>query len=228
MKTIGIIGGMGALASVDLYNKITKLSNAKCDQDHIHLIIDSNAKLPDRVSFILGKSKDDPSKGLIKSAKMLKNAGCDAIALACNTAHYFIKDIQSEVDIEILHIADIASKAIKKNFKNAKRVALLCTTATKKAKIYDEFIANEGLELLNLDDQIMASVMDCIYKGVKANKIEEYAEIFNDVVSKIDADVFIAGCTEIPILLPFLKTKQDRFIDATKELAKFIINFAKS
>lgn len=226
MKTIGIIGGMGAMASVDLYEKITKFTDVKCDQEHIHLMIDSNSQIPDRTAFIKGLSDKNPLDELVKSAKNLKICGCDEIVLACNTAHFFADEIEKRANVKILHIASIASNALKLKFKDAKSVAIISTTATRDSKIYDKFLSDYKIVEISNDDANL--IMDCIYKGVKANKIDDYIEIFNDLINRIDADVFIAGCTEIPLLLPYLKNKRDKFIDATEELAKFIVNFAKN
>lgn len=226
MKKIGIIGGLGALASCDLYQKIISLTPANKDQDHIPLIIDSNSQIPDRTSFIMGESSIDPTLHFIQSAKNLKNCGCDDIAIACNTAHFFAEAIEKEVDVKILHIAKIAINAVKKEFPNAKKIAIIGTTGTKKAGIYDKILKQNSYEIVEFDERTTKDIMACIYDGVKAGKTKEYIDLFNDIIKRIDADVFIAACTEIPMLLPYLKSDV-KFIDATLELARFIVSYSK-
>ena len=89
MKTVGIIGGMGTLATIDLFNKIVLETNAKSDDEHLHILIDNNAQIPDRTNFILGNG-ENPTNELIKSAKNLEKIGADFLAIPCNTAHYFL------------------------------------------------------------------------------------------------------------------------------------------
>lgn len=226
LKRVGIIGGMGSLATADLFFKIISLTNAKCDSEHIPLLIDNYAQIPDRTKFILGNG-ENPLPYLVESANRLKNGDCQAIAIACNTAHYFVDDLKKSVDIEILHIADIAVKAIKNQFPDAKKIAPIATTATKQAKIYDKILQEYGYDIVEISKDKQEGIMSCIYDGVKANKIDEYAPKFIEILQTIDADVYIAGCTEVPIFLPYVGSNY-KFIDSSLELAKEIIRFSKS
>ena len=139
MKTLGIIGGMGPLATIDLYKKITDLTPAKCDQDHIHIIIDSYPQIEDRTKFIVDNEKS-PLEKLKKSAILLEKAGADALIMPCNTAHYFAKDIIETVSIPLIHIVDSAVNSIKSNYPKAKNIALFLafTNATQARKRYSQ------------------------------------------------------------------------------------------
>lgn len=226
MKRVGIIGGMGPLASADLYLKIIDATAAKSDQENIPLVIDSYPQIEDRTAFILGKG-ENPLPRLIESANRLKNANCAAFAMGCNTAHFFADDIVAAVDLPIIHIAEVTVKSILQNHKEAHKIAVLATIGTKKARIYDEPLKSAGLISVELGEQIQNTLMDCIYKGVKAGKINEYVGVFEDLLSRIDADIFIAGCTEIPLFLPLIKSDKI-FVDPTLELAKAIVEFSRS
>lgn len=227
MKRVGIIGGMGSLASADLYSKIVNLTPAKCDQDHILLTIDNNSQIPDRTTYIFGNSSQNPLPFLIDSAKRLENSGCKAFCMACNTAHFFADEILKNVSIELLHMPKITVESIVKNYPNAKNIAVIATTATRKTGIYDKFLNEFGLNSVKLTKTQEQNIMDCIYKGVKAGKTSEYVNLFEDTINSVNADIFIAACTEIPIFMPFLKDSS-KFVDATNELAKEIVKFAKS
>ena len=216
---------MGPLATLDLYKKIIENTPAEKDQDHIPIIIDSYPQIEDRTGFILGKNSS-PSTKLIESANRLKNANCEAICMACNTAHYFVDEIKKNVDIKILHIAEITVKSIIKNYPNKKKIAVLCTTGTRKAKIYEKILLRENLECVEIKEEINDDLMKCIYDGVKAGKVNEYVDLFQKVVDSIDAELFISGCTEIPILTPFYKGDKI-FVDPTLELAKAVVSFSK-
>lgn len=225
MKTIGIIGGMGALATADLFYKIINETKASKDSENIPLIIDNNTQIPDRTEFILGNG-ENPLPELIKSAKRLKNSGCELIVLACNTAHFFADEIIKQVDIQILHIAKNTINVVNHKFKNVKKVAVIATTATKKTGIYDKELIKFGFESVYIDDIMQNDIMSCIYDGAKAGKITEYLPKFESILNRIKADIYIAACTEIPLFLPYLENKFN-FIDPTLELAKEIIKYSR-
>lgn len=227
MRRVGIIGGMGPLASADLYIKIIKLTNASRDQEHVPLIIDNNTLIPDRPSYILDHTKPDPLPSLIQSANRLKNAGCEAICLACNTAHYFADDITKKTGVKILDMPKITVESILKNHKDLKNICVLATNVTIKTGIYDKELEKNGLNSVKLSDEIQTKLMSCIYDGVKAGKIDEYAKKFQNIVDNLEADLFLAACTELPIFLPLIKTDKT-FMDPTLELAKEVIRFSKS
>lgn len=227
MKTIGIIGGMGPLATIDLYEKITFNTKAAKDQDHIHIIIDSYPQIEDRTAYILHGGKN-PKDKLIESAKRLENAGADALIMPCNTAHFFAKDIEKEVSIPLIHIVKSTAEAIKNKYPKANKIGLIATTGTLKSGVYANILIDYGYDIIELDEKLENDIMDCIYKGVKAGKTEEYVPLFQKCVDKITdmgADVLIAGCTEIPILVPHIKSKIP-VVDATLELALAAINFS--
>lgn len=227
MKTLGIIGGMGPAATIDLYKKIVEQTPAEKDQDHIHVIIDSYPQIEDRTSYILHGGKS-PAPKLIESAKRLEAAGVDAIIMPCNTAHYFAKDIEKAVYIPLIHIVKCSAEAIKKKYPYVRKIGLIATTGTIKAGVYGDILKNYDLETITLNEELENNIMDCIYKGVKAGKTEEYSKLFQkcvDDIASLGAELLIAGCTEIPLLMPYVKTNLP-VIDATYELAGAAVKYA--
>ena len=93
-KTIGILGGMGPLATADLFQKITLLTEAETDRDHIRVYIDSNANIPDRTAAILN-SGPDPVPEMASALRNLEACGADCVIMPCNTAHYFLPRLQA-------------------------------------------------------------------------------------------------------------------------------------
>jgi len=110
-KIIGILGGMGPEATIDLYNKIIKLTAANKDQEHLRIIIDNNPKIPDRSMAIL-KGQTSPLNALQKTALTLEKAGADFIIMLCNTAHYYISSLKSIVNIPVLNMIEETAKEI--------------------------------------------------------------------------------------------------------------------
>src|SRR5205823_6344060 len=95
-KVIGVLGGMGPWATLDLFEKILRLTPAQVDQDHFRLVIDNNPKIPDRSPAILGDS-EDPTPALVATAKNLQQHGADFLVIPCNTAHFFYERVASAV-----------------------------------------------------------------------------------------------------------------------------------
>ena len=88
-KSIGILGGMGPMATADLFQKIVALTGANGDNEHIRVYIDSNASIPDRTAAILDGG-EDPLPAMTDSLRKLEACGADCIIMPCNTAHYFL------------------------------------------------------------------------------------------------------------------------------------------
>lgn len=114
-KTIGILGGMGPLATADLFEKITLLTKAETDRDHIRVYIDSNANIPDRTAAILN-SGPDPVPEMASALRNLEACGADCVIMPCNTAHYFLPRLQAMTEIPFLSILTAAAEACKAQF----------------------------------------------------------------------------------------------------------------
>jgi aspartate racemase len=110
-KILGIIGGMGPLATVNLFNKIVINTDAQNDQEHIHMLVDNNINIPDRTAFLLGTG-EDPTEELIKSAVRLEKAGADFLIMPCNTAHHFYEVIKEKINIDFLNMIEETVKFI--------------------------------------------------------------------------------------------------------------------
>ena len=114
-KTIGILGGMGPLATADLFQKIVLLTKADTDREHIRVYIDSNANIPDRTAAILSGG-EDPVPEMASALRHLEACGADCIIMPCNTAHYFLPRLQAMTEIPFLSILTAAAEACKAQF----------------------------------------------------------------------------------------------------------------
>lgn len=199
---LGILGGMGPLATCELFKRIIKLTNAKDDQDHMHIIIDNNTRIPDRTRYILGEGKD-PRTELIRSAIRLENMGADYIAMPCNTAHYFYDDIVKFTTVNILDMINETVKFLKQNNPKGKKYLLLATEGTYKTKIYQKYFDPVGLEMLIPNDDDKRTIMEWIY-GIKSSRLntnhEEVESLIEKHIKGEDIPV-IVGCTELSILV---------------------------
>ena len=119
-KTVGIIGGMGPEATVDLMQRIIRLTPARDDIDHIRCIVDNNPKVPSRIKAIIEKTGEDPGPCMADMGRRLENAGADFLVIACNTAHYYYDAVQKAVSIPVINLIELVSNYVKNEFPDQK------------------------------------------------------------------------------------------------------------
>lgn len=224
-KVIGIIGGMGPLATADLFSKIINHTKASCDQAHLRVCIDSNTNIPDRTAALL-HGGDDPTEELVKSAKRLESIGAEVLIMPCNTAHNFYDPIAKNVEIPVLHMIALTRDALKS--RGVKRAALLATDGTIQTGIYQRTFEGSGIELLTPEADAQKAVMGVIYDGVKAGKMDYDASAFRKTIEELlarGAETLILGCTELPLAVELYQLDYPT-TDPTLELALGAIRFA--
>lgn len=219
-KVVGIIGGMGPLATVDLMNKIISYTPAMKDQDHIHIIADNYSQIPDRTTAILGKGID-PTPYIVQSAQRLQNAGAEFLVIACNTAHFFYEAAKRSVSIPILHMPLETARFAQEN--NFRKVGLLATDGTIKTKLYQNSCQNYRVDVIEPDKEMQEKVMEGIY-AIKGGNLETgflYLSMVSDKLKESGAEAIIAGCTEVPLVLK--SSESICLIDPTEIVAKMVI-----
>ena len=199
-RVIGILGGMGPLATVELFRRIVLKTPAKKDQDHPRIIIYNNSKIPDRTAYILGKG-ETPLPELIESAKKLEAWGVDFIIMPCNTAHYFAEEIQKAVNIPFINMIEETAEYIKNL--GLKKIGILATDGTIKGMVYHRALLSRGIKIAVPTEKDQKSLMDAIYDGIKAGNIEWGRREILKVAKKLEkrSDGLIAGCTEVSVAL---------------------------
>ncbi len=227
-KIIGILGGMGPEATIDLFYKIIKFTPAQKDQDHLRIIIDNNPKIPDRTAAILGKG-EDPLPALQETAQNLEKAGADFIVIPCNTAHYFLSSIQESVNIPVLNMIEETAKETKKRIPQIKKVGLLASIGVYKSEIYHQHFKKFNIEVISPEEKDRGKVMKVIYTVKAGDLSEEVKKNILKITQKLidkGAEAVIAGCTEIPLIL---KEEDILFplIDPTQVLAKIAVQKAR-
>ena len=202
-KTIGILGGMGPEATADLFYRIIRATPVKRDQDHIHVIIDSNSKIPDRTPAILGTGPS-PLPLLVETGKRLEKAGADLLIMPCNTAHYFHAQIQEQLGIPLLHMIRLSAEYIHEKYPTVRKAGLLASDGTIASRLYETNYSATGLEILLPSKSSQKDVMDGIYKYIKTGDLEKGRELLHRVSLELieaGADSVLCGCTEVSIVL---------------------------
>ncbi len=228
-KVIGVIGGLGPEATVDLFSKIIKATPAQYDQEHLRIIVDNNPKIPDRVKAIF-ENGEDPAPSLIETARNLERAGAQLLLIACNAAHYYYDAIVESVSIPVLHIMEETASHCRRQFPQIKTFGLLAGSSTIELGLYPNAFKRIQGRILNPKTEDQKKVLDCIYKikaGDSGSSVK--AELLRVVqnLHTMGAEAIILGCTEIPLLLkdgdlPF------PFIDATQALAEAGVAMARA
>jgi aspartate racemase len=206
-KVLGILGGMGPDATCYFFNRVIRLTDAKSDTDHIEIVIHNNTKVPDRTRAILAGG-ESPIGELVRSARLLENAGADVIAIPCITAHNFLDRVARETRVPILHAIRETVSFLGKNHPRVERVGVLSTTGTFQTRLIQNVLTSSGFEplALPLESQVKY-VMEAIYasNGIKAGyrdgeSREKLLHAAGLLIGQ-GADAIIAGCTEIPLAI---------------------------
>lgn len=219
-KSIGILGGMGPLATADLFQKIVCNTKADRDSGHIRVFMDNNPAIPDRTAAILGKGPD-PLPEMTSALQSLEKCGADCIVMPCNTAHYYLDALQAKTKIPFLSILAETAKACSLRFPG-KRACLLGTAGTYATGIYTRPLQDQGVECLIPDEAGKATLMDAIYALKGGQDISGHKAALEGLLEALraqGADYFILGCTELPLIAQLLELPGD-FIDPTLELAR--------
>ena len=199
-RIIGILGGMGPLATAELFRWIVEKTPAKRDQDHPRIIIYNNPKIPDRTAFILGNG-EDPRPELIASAKKLESWGADFIIMPCNTAHFFAETIQEAIKIPLVSMIEETARVVQEM--GLRKVGLLATDGTIKGLVYHRALLKHGVQIAVPNKVDQEKVMRAIYAGVKAGNLKLGRRLLLEVARRLEkrSDGIIAGCTEVSVAL---------------------------
>lgn len=218
--TVGVLGGLGPMASVYFYEMVVNMTDAKTDQEHVDMIITNRATTPDRTAFIVGSSDEDPSNILIDDAKKLEKYGVDFIVMTCNTAHYFYEKIARSVNLPLVNIVEETIKHAKVT--NHKKLGILATTGNIKTSLYQNMCEKYDMKYLTLDEKRQSQVMEIIYDDIKSGKPADMDK-FNSIVNYLkenDCDGVILGCTELSILKNDNELDGNFYIDSLEVLAR--------
>lgn len=224
-KTVGIIGGMGPLATADLFTKIINFTDAASDADHIHILIDNNPKTPDRTSAILRGTKS-PLPYLVRSAERLQQAGADFLLIPCITSHYFMDALSKEVQVPIVNMIEETAKHLVAQ--NISKVVVLATDGTRASGVFDAVFSLYGLSILYPNADAQAALMDVIYKGVKAGSKHWDTSFLNAEIERLlvaGAEAVILGCTELPLAAEMYGIA-GRLVNPTDILARAAVAYA--
>ena len=207
-QTLGILGGLGPMATVYFYDMMVRHTKATCDQDHLDVIINSRASTPDRTSYILGQSTENPFDIMARDAQRLVTFGADVLAIPCNTAHYFYDRLNETISVPILNMVE--ETVLEAKARGCCRVGILATSGTVQTGTYSRMCERHGLEFVCPDESHQQDLMNVIYGDIKQGKRPDMARFFAvaDSLKRQGCTRMILGCTELSII------KKDEQLDA--------------
>ena len=227
---IGVIGGAGVAASVEMLSRFNKLAisnGAKQNQEHPEVVLYQATQAPSRSLYLEGKG---PSfvPYYIEAAVKLKKFGAKFLCMACNTAHVAISEIKAAAGVEIINM--IEATVLQVVSQKPKKIAILCSEGSARYKIFSFYIPqNYQVEILYPGTDVQKKINSLI-NGVKVDLhttlplIHESSPIklLNDIISELlstDIDLIVLGCTELSLAYSYLQ-KNDSVIDSLDVLVK--------
>lgn len=220
-QAVGVIGGVGPMATVYYMQRVIEMTKAGCDQEHINMLVFNDCDIPDRTAFIMEKSPDNPLPVMVEDAKRLEAAGCEFVVIPCNTAHYFYDELEQAVEIPVVNIVEETIRYAKARVQDLSCVGIMATTGTIVTGTYQKYAERAGLSFAVPDEDEQNLLMQIIYDGVKAGKPvprADFDRVANHLRAK-GAQCLILGCTELSVLKRDLPINDPDVLDSIDVLA---------
>jgi aspartate racemase len=225
-RVLGVLGGMGPLASAQFMVRLTQLTPATRDQDHIPAVLWSDPRVPDRTAGHF-QGGHDPLPWLLRGIEALWRAGCGAIAIPCNTAHGWYEQMAA-VGVPILHIVDAAAAELQRIHIGG-RIGLMGTQATLAMRLYQDRLGSLGWDCVVPDQDEMERLVTPAIALVKANLVSDAYAPLAEAAEKLaacGARAVVLGCTEIPLGLQAGPPIAVPVVDTIDALARAAIAWA--
>lgn len=221
-RVIGIMGGMGPEATVELMRQIIQRTPAQDDADHVRMLVDNNPKVPSRIAFLLEGGAVDPTPTLVDMARGLEASGATHLAMACNTAHAFAPAIRAAVRIPFVDMIDAALADVRAaSRKQTVRFGVLGSPALRRIGVFDTRCRGASLEPIYLGEGAEARALSII----RAVKTGDTGPAVVSAYETLAADLFTAGadlvlvcCTEFSVLEDKRAARDPRTLDSMASL----------
>ncbi|MDD6800690.1 MAG: amino acid racemase [Firmicutes bacterium] len=215
---LGILGGLGPMATVFFYEMLTARTSASCDQDHIDIVISSRATTPDRSAFITGKSGESPLPVMIEEAKKLAAYGADILVMPCNTAHYFYDELIKAVPVRFINIIEETVRLCKD--RNIKKIGVMATEGTVCSGAYQHVCMKYGVECEIPSKINQDALMSVIFDDIKQGRSADMGKFMSaaEELERKGCGAMVLGCTELSLIKKD-NLLDDRFVDSLEALA---------
>ncbi len=219
MKKLGVIGGLGPMATAYFMQLVIDMTKADVDQEHIEMLIHSKPQTPDRTAYILDHTKESPLPTMIEVGKGLKAQGADVIAMPCVTAHYFQNELEGAIGLPVIHTIEETAKYLKSE--SIRTAGIMATDGTVTSRLFQTTLAAYDIAAVVPDAANQAKVMHIIYDNVKAGRPIDRTAVFEvqSFLSNAGAEIILLGCTELSMIKRDLRMTKG-FLDVMEVLAR--------
>ena len=220
---IGVLGGMGPLATLDFFNKVLEATPAKGDADHVPLLIQSDPRIPSRPPAILSGGRS-PLPELLAGRDRLIAAGATALVMPCNTAHFWFADLVKGCAVPFISIVDASVHELHDLGHVGKPIGLIATRATMTAHIFETPLKRAGYALIQPDENMMVTLVLPAIELVKAGHAQQGGNLIEKAVQALlaqGAGAVVLACTEMPVALDAVQSVlRAQCVDSTAALAR--------
>jgi aspartate racemase len=200
---IGVLGGMGPAATLDLLQKILEETPAGCDQDHVPVVTWNVPQIPDRQKALAGTG-ESPLPAMLKGIEALNTVGATRIAIPCNTAHHWFEALQAASRAPIIHIADAAVDSFLLAGNKPRVVGILATRGTWQARLYQDRLERHGITCMTNTDEEMEQLFTPGCYAIKRGELDKGAALLEHSARQLaarGAERLVLACTEVPLAL---------------------------
>lgn len=217
-RTLGILGGMGPLATSDILARVIALTPARLDQDHIPILVRCVPQIPDRTEALLGLGPS-PHDALVKGAESLRRAGAEVLAIACNTAHHWYDPVRAAFGGPVVDIAQAAADELKRR-RSGPLIGLMATRGVMASGHHRRVLERAGFQVLtpagDCQDKVDRAI--ALTKAGEPNEARAHARAAADDLFDKGVSTIVLACTELP---PALRPgSEEAFLDANLALAR--------
>lgn len=203
---LGVLGGMGPLATVDFLHKLVLSTPAESDQAHVPMVVWNVPQIVDRQKALAGTGPS-PLPQLLDAVARLNDLGCTCIVMPCNTVHHWYAPLAQASRAPFIHIVDAAIDALPPvgaDGAPVRRVGLIATRGALQSRLYQDKLAARGLQaVLNTDAELDSLFTPGCY-AIKRNALDEGGELLERAAQALvarGAQCLLLACTEVPVAL---------------------------
>jgi aspartate racemase len=230
-KIVGVIGGMGPEATVEFLRRLVAATPARDDSDHLHVVTDSNPKIPSRIAALIEGDGEDPAPVLCDMARRLEAYGADFLVMPCNTAHYYLPAIARAVAVPLLDMVTLSIERLGAPGDKPARVGVLASPAVRLVGLFETRLAAAGCMTVWPEPEDEAALLGII-RAVKAGGVEaRHRKHYADIIARmkdLGADAFLVACTELSILETPAEAEGLGVIDTLDVLVEATIRAARN
>lgn len=199
-KRLGVIGGLGPMATAYFMELLTRMSDAKTDQEHMEVLIYSKPSIPDRTRYILGESGESPLPAMLSAGENLRDAGAKLLAVPCVTAHYFHGELEKALGIPVIDgLAETAAYLAEEKKTCA---GIMATDGSVRSGLLQNALRNRGIRSIVPEREAQRKVMAMVYDEIKAGKpvdMEKFGQVSAELFER-GAQVILLACTELSLI----------------------------